>query len=51
MNLNRYLFLILSFAISLTLTQCKKTDWSENYKEDKKTPFGTYIIFNESEDK
>tara|TARA_R110002073_G_scaffold128999_6_gene275265 strand:+ start:29694 stop:30905 length:1212 start_codon:yes stop_codon:yes gene_type:complete len=50
MNLNRYLFLILSFAISLTLTQCKKTDWSENYKEDKKTPFGTYIIFNESEE-
>lgn len=50
MNLNRCLFLIISFAVSLTLTQCKKTDWSENYKEDKKSPFGTYILFNESEE-
>lgn len=26
---------------------CKKTNWSENYKESEKSPFGTYIIYNE----
>jgi hypothetical protein len=33
----------------MTLFQCKETDWSENFKEKVKSPFGTYIVFNESE--
>jgi len=32
----------------LTLIGCNKTDWNENYKEKKKSPFGTYIVFNEA---
>lgn len=31
------------------LTGCK-TDWKENFKEKKKTPFGTYIVFHEAKD-
>ncbi len=27
--------------------QCKNTNWKENYREREKSPFGTYIIFNE----
>ena len=30
----------------LLLTGCK-TDWSENFSEKKKSPFGTYILHNE----
>lgn len=32
------------------LIGCGKTDWRENYKEKQKTPFGTYIIYNEASD-
>lgn len=28
---------------------CNKTNWFENYKEKSKSPFGTYIVFNEAE--
>ena len=32
----------------LQLTSCKKTNWNENYREKEKSPFGTYIIYNEA---
>ena len=32
----------------LFLVSCKKTNWRENYKEKSKSPFGNYIVFNES---
>ena len=35
--------------ISIQLTNCKKTNWNENYREKEKSPFGTYIIYNEIE--
>ena len=28
---------------------CTKTNWTENYREKEKSPFGTYIIHNEAE--
>ncbi len=37
------LFSLLLFA------QCQPTNWHENYREKEKSPFGTHIIFNESE--
>jgi hypothetical protein len=33
----------------LQLTSCKKTNWNENYREKEKSPFGTFIIYNEIE--
>ncbi len=44
-----YIKYILLALIFISLTNCKKTDWRENYNEKKKTPFGTYILFQESE--
>ena len=38
-----YLFLLLQFIA------CNKTNWTENYKEKSKDPFGLYIINNEFE--
>lgn len=44
------LFTILSLLITTILfVQCKKTDWHENFREKEKSPFGTYIIYNEIE--
>ena len=31
----------------LLITSCNKTNWTENYREKEKSPFGTYIIHNE----
>lgn len=31
----------------LQLSSCKKTNWNENFREKEKSPFGTYIIYNE----
>jgi hypothetical protein len=44
--LKKYAPLLLLFA----LISCNKTDWKENFKEKKKTPFGTYIIYNEAKE-
>ncbi len=33
--------------ILLLFISCKKTNWRENFKEKQKSPFGTYIIYNE----
>jgi len=33
----------------MTFVQCKKTNWYENYRENDKSPFGTYIIYNEAD--
>ena len=35
-------------VIVLLLTSCNKTNWTENYREKEKSPFGTYIIYNEA---
>lgn len=48
--MNRFLLNISFLWIALSFVSCQKTDWSENYRETKKSPFGTYIIFNESEE-
>jgi hypothetical protein len=33
----------------IQLTSCKKTNWNENFREKEKSPFGTYILYNEVE--
>ncbi|PQJ78348.1 DUF4350 domain-containing protein [Polaribacter porphyrae] len=40
--------LVTLFVVFLLLTSCKKTNWSENYREREKSPFGTYIVYNEA---
>ncbi|TXD50712.1 DUF4350 domain-containing protein [Polaribacter sp. IC063] len=40
----KHLFTILCFVL---LSGCGKTNWTENYREKEKSPFGTYIIYNE----
>ncbi|WP_439131037.1 hypothetical protein [Polaribacter sp.] len=32
----------------LVLTSCNKTNWSENFREKEKSPFGTYILYNQA---
>ena len=50
MKLRRlYIWLMIALVSSL-LTQCKKTNWNENFKEKSKSPFGTYIVYNEFEE-
>jgi len=44
--LKKYAPLLLLFS----LISCNKTDWKENFKEKKKTPFGNYIIYNEAKE-
>ena len=44
-HLKKYAPLLLLFL----LIGCDKTDWSENFKEKEKSPFGNYIIYNEAE--
>jgi len=44
-HLKKYAPLLLLFL----LIGCNKTDWNENFKEKEKSPFGNYIIYNESE--
>lgn len=45
-HIKKYFFLI----ILLSLISCNKTNWNENYREKSKSPFGTYIIYNEAKD-
>jgi hypothetical protein len=40
---------ILFLLLILQLTSCKKTNWDENFREKEKSPFGTYIVYNESD--
>ncbi len=49
MRLKRFYILSFLLMVSMTLMQCTKTNWYENFKEKEKSPFGTYIIYNESE--
>ncbi|WP_405566921.1 hypothetical protein [Polaribacter sp. Asnod6-C07] len=41
---------LLIIATLVLLTSCNKTNWVENYREKEKSPFGTYIIYNEVDD-
>jgi len=34
--------------VVLFLSSCNKTNWSENFREKEKSPFGTYILYNEA---
>lgn len=34
-------------ATLLILSSCDKTNWNENYRKKEKSPFGTYIVYNE----
>jgi len=43
-NLSKYFYL---FLLLFILNSCNKTDWKENYKEEEKSPFGAYIVYNE----
>lgn len=45
MQLLKYGLLLMLF---LQLTSCKKTNWSENFREKEKSPFGTYIMYKEA---
>ncbi|HLV39401.1 hypothetical protein [Xanthomarina sp.] len=45
-NIKKYL----PFLVLFSLISCNKTDWRENFKEVNKSPFGTFIVFNEAED-
>ncbi|MDG1397426.1 MAG: hypothetical protein P8P88_03480 [Polaribacter sp.] len=44
-NLSKYFYL---FLLLFILNSCKKTDWKEKYKEEEKSPFGAYIVYNEA---
>ena len=44
--LKKYAPLLFLFA----LIGCNKTDWTENFKEKEKSPFGNYIIYNEAKE-
>lgn len=44
-NLSKYFYL---FLLLFILNSCNKTDWKENYKEEEKSPFGAYIVYNEA---
>ncbi|MDP5107191.1 MAG: hypothetical protein NWQ31_13590 [Polaribacter sp.] len=39
---------LLFLGMILQLSSCKKTNWSENFREKEKSPFGTYIVYNEA---
>lgn len=41
---------ILILSIFLLLTSCNKTNWIENFREKEKSPFGTYIVYNEAQE-
>ena len=45
-NIKKYFILIILFS----LVSCNKTNWYENFKENNKDPFGTYIVFNEAKE-
>jgi len=40
-------YIVCSFLF-LQIIGCKKTNWTENYREKEKSPFGTFIIKNEA---
>ncbi len=40
---------LLFISIILSLHSCTKTNWSENFREREKSPFGTYILYNEAQ--
>ena len=45
-NIKNYIIVFILFS----LVSCNKTNWHENFKEKNKSPFGTYIIYNEAEE-
>ena len=47
MHLNKYKSSVFLLMV-LVLASCTKTNWTENYREKEKSPFGTYIIHNEA---
>ncbi len=48
MNYSKYITYTITLFSLLLFTQCKRTNWYENYREKEKSPFGTYILYNES---
>ncbi len=44
-GISKYIYII---TICLFFASCGRTNWSENYREKEKSPFGTYIIYNEA---
>ena len=47
MRIKKHVTYTLAFFSLLLFTQCTRTNWHENYREKEKSPFGTYIVFNE----
>ena len=45
-SIQKHLFLF----VLLLLMSCNKTNWEENFSEKKKSPFGTYIVYNEAKE-
>ncbi|MBP1841673.1 DUF4350 domain-containing protein [Formosa algae] len=37
------------FLMLCSVFSCDRTDWNENFKESSKSPFGTYIVYEEAE--
>ena len=48
MMLLQYIKKYAPLLLLLVLISCDKTDWSENFKEKEKSPFGNYIVYNEA---
>jgi hypothetical protein len=46
-NTYKRLFSILFLVL---LSGCGKTNWNENFREKEKSPFGTYIVYNEADE-
>lgn len=40
--------LLLSILFLVLFSSCDKTNWEENFREKSKSPFGTYIVYNEA---
>ncbi|MDT7831632.1 hypothetical protein RQM59_04530 [Flavobacteriaceae bacterium S356] len=43
----KHIYILFLIAITSIFSGCKETDWYENYKVKNKSPFGTYIVYNE----
>lgn len=39
---------IITILVLFLCISCGKTNWNENYREKEKSPFGTYIVYNEA---
>ena len=48
-RLQNKIYILLLLLITSVFVGCKKNSWYENFREKEKSPFGTYIVYNEME--